>query len=179
MSFAHLCLVLAVFFLPAQDRLFLGAGANAVLDPASQSGEPHFGPNVQPANDDGVGPMGSRGQSDLIFEGVGKLHLELTLDGFGIRDLWAQANTSFSIVYQFEIGKDSHPMHIFLLAGEKYIDAKAAEAGLAKWTFAGLEAGKKYVMVLNWQHARGYVSMSILSDQMTFAVRMQRDRIFP
>lgn len=116
------------------------------------------------------------GQSGPLFEGADRLSLNVSLDGFRIQSICFQANASFSIVYQFEIGKDSHPMHIYALAGQKWLDdPRAAEAGLATWTLVGLGAGKKYVLVLNWQHAKGYVLMSIVSDQLSLSVRLLKD----
>lgn len=105
--------------------------------------------------------------------------IETDLDGFGVRPFWDQANASFSIIFQFEIGKDEHPMHISFLAGDKYIDPKLAEEGLAKWTLAGLETWKKYILILNWEHGVGYTSMSILGDQLKLSIRLIEPRWRP
>jgi hypothetical protein len=164
---------------PDQVRLLSVTGTKATNGQASPSNGQHLEPIIQLANDTGSGSNGSQFPSDLLLGGIDKLKIELSLDGFGIWPMYFQANSSFSIVYQLEIGTDSHPTNIYLLAGEKFIDAKAAKAGLAKWTFFGLEPKKKCVLVLNWEHNRGYVSMSLFSDQLSLSVRLLKDKTGP
>lgn len=178
MRFIKLCLILVGFCALSQDRSLGATGAIAISGPTSPS-EQHFGPNCQSANDAKAERMSSQSKSGPLSEGADKLRIELMLEGFKVRPVYFQAHVSFSIVYQFMIGTDSHPTYIDLLTGGECIDTKAAEAGLAKWTFAGLEAGKKYVLVLNWEHMRGFVSMSILGDQMSLSVRLPKDIQIP
>jgi hypothetical protein len=180
MSIQLLCMVLVTLSLPAQDRLLLATGTKAVGSLTFLPTEQRLDtPDQQLANNAETAPMSSQSKSGPLSEGADKLRIELMLEGFKVRPVYFQAHVSFSIVYQFMIGADSHPTYIDLLTGGECIDTKAAEAGLAKWTFAGLEAGKKYVLVLNWEHMRGFVSMSIFSDQLSLSIRLLKDKTGP
>lgn len=121
-----------------------------------------------------VGGSEARDEMDGVASRLAEsslLKIELTLEGFVPLGIYIQGNASFSVVCEFRIGTDSHPTGIYWLAGDKYIDTKAAKACLAKWTLAGLEPNKKYVLVLNWEHNGGYVSLSILGDEMCLTYR--------
>ncbi len=119
---------------------------------------------------------GAPPQSGEIFEGAGGINIRFSLTGFVPGAIYLQGNASFGIIYQFWSGENSHPKDIIALAGEKFLtDPKAAETCLKTWTFLGLEAGKKYTLILNWQHMLGYYSMSIISDQMTLSVRLLKE----
>lgn len=105
---------------------------------------------------------------------VGKISIDLTLEGFKVRPIFVQGNTAFSIVYQFHLGEDCHPTHIYLILGEKQIDnVEAAKACLAKWTLSGLLPNKRYLMVLNWEHIKGYTTLTLIGDQMNLTLRLQ------
>ena len=173
-------LALAISFAPGQDRLSPITGTNATGGQGFLSiGDP-FSPIIQRAEGTGPGSKGSQFSPDLLVGGgLDKVKIDMSLDGFGIREIYFQMNASFSIVYEFEIGADSHPTRIYSLAGEKFIDTKAAKAGLAKWTFFGLAPKNKYVLVLNWEHNRGYTSMTIHGDQMSLSFRLPKDRPVP
>jgi len=108
--------------------------------------------------------------------GIDELKIDLSLNGFGIKPMYFHGNSSFVIVCEFEIGKDSHPTSIRLLAGEMYVDIKAVEAGLAKWTLRGLVPKKKCMLVLYWEHNKGYISLSIFCDQMNLSLRLPKDQ---
>lgn len=110
-----------------------------------------------------------------ISKGVGKLEIKLDLEGFGIRPWASFAQANFSIAFKFQVGPDSHPKNIVPLAGQKYIDEKAAMSGLARWTLDGLEKEEWYVMVLNYKHMIGFTSLFILSDQVSITVRINKD----
>jgi hypothetical protein len=176
MNLIKLPLILVLLGIPLQSGTHLTGGAELDSDSAihqmDQNSNAH---GIQPAVDSDIAPMSIQSQSSRLFEGIGKLKIELLLDGFGIKPLWGQMNASFSIVYQFEIGEDGHPMHIQLLVGEKYIDPKAAEACLRKWVLSGLQTWKKYLLVLNWEHSSGYVSMTILSEQISLTMSLQEE----
>jgi len=142
MRISKLCLVLAALFFPAQGMLLIGSEAGKGIN-----------------------------EAELLLEDFGKLKIELTLEGFLPLGIYLQANASFSVVCQFQIDTDSHPMNVYWLSGDRYIDTKAAKASLARWTFTGLEPKKKYILVLNWQHMGGYVSLSIQGDEMSLTYR--------
>lgn len=180
MNLIKLPLILILLGIPLQSGSHLAGGAELDSDPAVHQMEQNNNAHCQqPAVDTDIDPMSIQSQASRLFEGIGRLKIELLLDGFGIKPLWGQMNASFSIVYQFEIGEDGHPMHLQLLVGEKYIDLKAAEACLMKWVLSGLKIWTKYILILNWEHNRGYVSMTILSDQMSLNVRLQKECLIP
>jgi hypothetical protein len=136
MSILILGLLFITFCMPAQNGALLAAETIPFL--SSDSSEQFLKLKDLPANDSGLSSMEYGGESDSYYEGLGKLKIELALDGFKVWPDWVQINASFSVVYQFDLGKDSHPTNILLLTGERHIDTKAAEACLAKWTFSGL-----------------------------------------
>lgn len=180
MNLIKLPFILVLLGIPLQSGSYLAGGTELDRDPAiHQMEQDNNAHGQQPAVDADIAPMSIQSQSSRLFEGIGKLKIELLLDGFGIKPLWGQMNASFSIVYQFEIGEGGHPIHLQLLVGGKYIDLKAAEACLTKWVLSGLQLWTKYILVLNWEHNRGYVSMTILSDQMSLNIRLQKECLIP
>jgi hypothetical protein len=130
-------------------------------------------------NSENPGSDGFQFPSDLVGGGIDKLKIDLSLDPFRIKPLYFQTNSSFSIVCQFEIGKDSHPTDIRLISGGRFIDPNVAKEGVAKWTFVGLEPNKKYNLVLKWVHNWGYTSLSILGDEMSLSVRLPKGNRIP
>jgi len=109
------------------------------------------------------------------FENIGKIRIDLSLDGFKVRPIFIQGNTAFSIIYQFYIGEDGHPTHIYPILGDKRLDdADAARACLAKWTLSGLLPNKKYLLILNWEHIKGYTLLTLSGDQMSFSISLGR-----
>jgi len=131
-------------------------------------------------------PAGSEqtdGRKDTNTKDFSTLSIKMSLDGFWVLPTYIQMNATFSVVYQFEIGDDGHPMHIYALRDKSpgwsedpedlcLIDPKAAENSIRKWKFVGFEKHKKYVLVLNWEHMVGWVSMFIHSDQVTLSIRL-------
>ena len=123
---------------------------------------------------------GESGQTVKLAEEFDKLKIELSLDGFRLKPLWFQVNASFDVIYQFWIGDSFRPVRIRPLAGEEALeDPKAAQAGLAAWTFAGLKDGWLYTLVLTWKHNFGWTKLSIVGDQMNLTVRLRNDRLAP
>lgn len=111
---------------------------------------------------------------ESYFEYIGKFRIDLALDGFKIRPIFVQGNTAFSIICQFYIGEDYHPTHISLILGENQLDnADAAKACLAKWTLSGFLPNKKYILVLNWEHIKGYTTLTLTGDQMNLSIRLK------
>ncbi len=109
------------------------------------------------------------------FENIGKIRIDLSLDGFKVRPIFIQGNTAFSIIFQFYIGEDGHPTHIYPILGDKRLDdADAARACLAKWTLSGLLPNKKYLVILNWEHIKGYTLLTLSGDQMSFSISLGR-----
>lgn len=115
----------------------------------------------------------SKNEWESYFEYIGKLKIELPLDGFAVRDVWVQAHATFRIVVQFHIGEDHHPKDIQLAEGERHIDADAAKACLTKWTLSGLLPNKKYSLVLIWEHGKGYSKLALTGDQMSLEVKLR------
>lgn len=109
------------------------------------------------------------------FENIGKIKIDISLDGFKVRPIFIQGNTAFSIIYQFYLGEDGHPTHIYPILGDKRLDAAdAAKACLAKWTLSGLLPNKKYFLILNWEHIKGYTMLTINGDQMSLSISLGR-----
>ncbi|HOW84976.1 MAG TPA: hypothetical protein P5119_06430 [Candidatus Aminicenantes bacterium] len=108
------------------------------------------------------------------LENVGKIRIDLALDGFKLRNIFVQGNTAFSIIYQFYLGEDCHPTDIDLILGKKQLDNDdAAKACLAKWTLSGFPPYSRYLLVLNWEHIKGYTTLTIIGDQMNLSIRLK------
>lgn len=109
------------------------------------------------------------------FENIGKIRIDLSLDGFKVRPIFIEGNTAFSVIYQFYIGEDGHPKHIYPILGDKRLDdVDAARACLAKWILSGLLPNKKYLMILSWEHIKGYTLLTLSGDQMSFSISLGR-----
>lgn len=171
MNLTKLPLILILLCQPSQDLSPLAVGPELDGDTAIPPMEQNVDAHAQQLN--------VQSQPGQRFLHAGKLKIELSLDGFEVKPLWRQFNASFSIIYQFWIGENGHPINIFSLAGEKYIDGEAASESLAKWVFVGLETWKRYVLVLNWEHMEGFSTMYLLSDEMSLFLRLPKDRPIP
>lgn len=175
MNVVNIFLGLALIYAPSAERLPSitetkqpgGLGCTTIVK--------SIGANIQLANKVRSHSLISQFPSDLLLGGIDGLRIDLSLDGFGIKPMYFHGNSSFIIVCEFEIGIDSHPTSTCLLAGEMYVDMKAIKAGLAKWTFRGLEPKKKCVLVLNWEHNKGYVLLSLFCDQMNLSLRLPKN----
>ena len=126
-----------------------------------------------PAVDSGPSAGQTQNDWDSYFAYIGRLKIDLQLDGFAVRPVWVQANGSFKVVVQFQIGEDQHPKEIQLVEGERYIDAEAAKACVAKWTLSGLLPNKEYSVFLTWEHIKGYTMLALTGDQLSLAVKLR------
>jgi len=153
----------------------LGACTEEIL-PITDSGPAFRGvpkKDVISAINTGPSSKQTKKEWESYLENIGKIRIDLTLEGFKVRPIFVQGNTAFSVIYQFHLGEDYHPTHIYLVQGERQIDAEAAKACLAKWTLSGLLPNKKYLLVLNWEHIKGYTTLTLIGDQISLMVRLQ------
>ncbi|HSA94542.1 MAG TPA: hypothetical protein VLJ16_00730 [Acidobacteriota bacterium] len=115
--------------------------------------------------------IGSESRPRDAVEDTGGLLIEARFDGFLPLPLAVEANAHFPIIYHFEIGADSHPVRIRPFVGEGWLeDRKAAVACLSKWTLLGLDPEDNYVLILEWEHGRGYNFMSLMGDRMSLSI---------
>ncbi|MCG7853847.1 MAG: hypothetical protein MIO92_15105 [Methanosarcinaceae archaeon] len=110
---------------------------------------------------------------DDYLKRIGEFKIDLSLQGFEIKDVWMQAHATFRISFEFDIGEDFHPTHIQLVSGEREInDITAAKGCLAAWTLSGLQPNTKYSMVLVWEHGEGYKMLTLAGEQMNLTIRL-------
>ena len=119
-------------------------------------------------------PAQSKKAWDDYYGRIGELKLDLSLRGFGIKDIWIQANGNFKVSFEFYVGEDSHPTNIQLISGGRELsDVSAAKKCLASWTLSGFQPKKKYLMELIWRHIRGYTTLTLVGDQMNLLIRLE------
>lgn len=60
------------------------------------------------------------------------------------------------------------------MVGDKRLDdPDAAKACLARWILSGLLPNSKYLLVLNWEHIKGYTTLTLIGDEMSLSVRLK------
>lgn len=101
-----------------------------------------------------------------------EMNIKFSINCFKVPDLWVQANVSFTIVYQFEIGDDSHPRNVVAIQ-DKYLDQARVSSCIKNWKFIGLGTDSKHILLLNWEHGIGWITMLIYSDQFSFLIRLR------
>lgn len=130
--------------------------------------------DITPAIDADPGTMQTEKEWESYLDNIGKFRIDLALDGFKVHNIFVQGNTAFSIIYQFYLGEDHHPMEISLILGRNQLEnADAARACLEKWTLSGFLPNKKYLLVLNWEHIKGYTTLTLTGDQMNLSIRLK------
>ena len=174
-----LCMILAASYWPGLDRLSSITRLPYQQREVRQINRLHHETPGPMLTSEEPGSEGFQFPSDLVGGGIDKLKIDFSLDPFRVKPIYVQTNSSFSIVCEFVIGKDSHPTDIYIISGERFVDPTSAKAGLAKWAFVGLEPNKKYNLVLRWEHNWGYILLSILGDEMSLLIRLPKDNRVP
>lgn len=105
---------------------------------------------------------------------IGHFKIFISLDGFKLDNIFVQGNATFSVVYQFYLGEDYHPKDIELLLGEEQLDSTdAARVCLSKWTLSGFVINRKYRLVLNWEHNKGYTTLTMTGDETRLSIKLR------
>ena len=136
--------------------------------------QPNIEKDIFPAIDGNPRPNQTGKEWESYLADIGKFRIDLALDGFKLHNIFVQGNTAFSIIYQFYLGEDYHPKDIDLILGEKQLDnSDAARACLSKWTLSGFLPNKKYLLILSWEHVKGYKTLTITGDEMSLQIRLR------
>jgi hypothetical protein len=130
--------------------------------------------DIDPATDTTPKSDQSEKEWKSYLENVGKIRIDLALDGFKLHNIFVQGNTAFSIIFQFYLGEDGHPTDIDLILGKKQLDnVDAAKACLAKWSLSGFAPYSRYLLVLNWEHNEGFTTLTLIGDQINLSLRLK------
>ncbi len=79
-----------------------------------------------------------------------------------------QANSSFSVVYSFEIDEEGKPSRIAKVT-DRFVGQEKVTPCLSEWRFRGLPKGMKLVALFRWQHGKGWVEIQVTGGKGDFS----------
>jgi len=86
-----------------------------------------------------------------------------------------QANASFYVSYSFIVDGEGRPTNITKLRND-YVDEKNVTSCLGEWRFRGVQKGAGVVALFRWQHAEGWVDVSISGPNFSEKIKLTGDR---
>jgi hypothetical protein len=103
------------------------------------------------------------------------LHIEVTFCNFPLPASLKQANASFNVAYSFAIDEAGKPTTITRIMND-YLDPSEVSTCLKGWMFRGAQKGATFVATFRWQHAEGWVDLSITGPDLDEKIRVTGDR---
>ena len=86
-----------------------------------------------------------------------------------------EANASFYVSYSFSLDENGMPTNLRKIRND-YVEETAISACLATWRFSGVQKGAGLVAVFRWEHAKGWVDLSITGAGLNQRIRATGDR---
>jgi hypothetical protein len=88
---------------------------------------------------------------------------------FDVRDVIKHGNASFSIVYSFRLAENGRPTEIAALH-DGFVGEEVVSRCLENWEFRGIQPGSEFALSANWKHGIGWVSMSLVTEEISQTV---------
>jgi hypothetical protein len=89
-----------------------------------------------------------------------KAKSEIIFCQFDLPEVIKNGNASFNVIYKFTIGTDGRPNEIVKIS-DNYVGEDKVLPCLQKWRFHGLNKEGDVVVIFRWEHAKGWVELSI------------------
>lgn len=86
-----------------------------------------------------------------------------------------EANASFYVSYSFSLDENGIPTNLKKIRND-YVEEAAISSCLATWRFSGIQKGAGLVAVFRWEHAKGWVDLSITGAGLSQRIRVIGDR---
>jgi hypothetical protein len=102
-------------------------------------------------------------------------HIEVAFCNFPLPASLKQANASFNVAYSFAIDEAGEPTNITRIMND-YLDPSEVSTCLKGWMFRGAQKGATFVATFRWQHAEGWVDLSITGPDLDEKIRVTGDR---
>jgi len=96
---------------------------------------------------------------------------EIVLCDLGMNKELAQANASFSLIYELEVGSAGDVAGVREVRNG-FLPGKRIAACLSRWRFAG--SARKVMVIFNWKHGEGWRSIAIQDGDHTRRIRFNR-----
>lgn len=106
--------------------------------------------------------------------GSRSLDLDISYCEIPVGQALQSRNIDFSVVFSFDVGPSGVPEEIVAVKNQ-FIDAGDVENCLKTWELKGFEGNKSMAFSANWEHGRGWTSVSIVGEQFRQVIRYIRD----
>jgi hypothetical protein len=110
--------------------------------------------------------------SSLLQE---RVTAEITFCNFELPDQIKTANASFNVSYSFELDEEGQPVSITKVRDD-YVGEEKVTSCLRAWRFRGVRKGAKMVALFRWQHADGWVEVSVSGPDFSQRIKVTGDR---
>lgn len=101
--------------------------------------------------------------------------LEVTFCNFPLPASIKRANASFYVSYSFVLNESEKPAKITKIRND-YVDGNEVSSCLESWVFHGVQKGTTIVAIFRWEHARGWVDLSITGAGLNQKIKLTGDR---
>lgn len=101
--------------------------------------------------------------------------LEVTFCNFRLPAGIKQANASFYVSYSFMVDGEGKPTQIAKLRND-YVDGTEVSSCLEAWRLRGIPTGVAIVAIFRWEHAQGWVELSITGAGLNQRIRLTGER---
>lgn len=112
----------------------------------------------------------------MLFGGSLHAHdLDVELCQFPVPESIERANTSFHLVYTFEVDEEGVPFAITKVRG-KAVDDADVEACLQGWRLLGFEEPTGLSASFYWRHGFGWENLIVVGPGLSYKVRLSGSR---
>jgi hypothetical protein len=100
---------------------------------------------------------------------------EITFCNFELPRNVKIANASFNVIYSFEINEEGQPVKIIKIHDD-YIGEDIVTSCLENWRLHGITKGARFVVNFRWQHAEGWVELTVAGTEFVQKIKLARER---
>lgn len=86
-----------------------------------------------------------------------------------------RANASFYVSYSFVTDESGKPEKLTMIRND-YVDDREVSTCLKSWVIRGVQRGTTIVAIFRWEHARGWVDLSIAGAGVNQKIKLTGDR---
>lgn len=112
----------------------------------------------------------------LLFPSVEeKTSAEVVFCQFDLAESIKAAHASFNLIYSFKVDETGNPAKIVKVSDD-YVGEDKVTPCLKKWHFSGFSGGATIVVVFRWEHAKGWVDLSVTAPGFSQKIKLEGER---
>ena len=93
---------------------------------------------------------------------------------FDMPEVIKRANASFNVTYKFNLDSEGKPTNITKIRDD-YVGEDKVKSCLERWRFRGLPSEVPMAVIFRWEHAKGWVEVSVAGPDFSQKIRLEGD----